>query len=246
MPEGGHPELALDRVEGLVEALRAGRPVEDAAFDSLLPPAIEARSVRHFSSIDASMRAARWLADLGARRVVDVGAGVGKVCLVGALVSDLRFVGLERRKTLVDVARQLAVRLGVAERVKFVKGGLGAIDLADYDGAYVYNPFAEHLSPPDERIDSTVRFGPRRFAKDLEALETMLAEAPVGFRLVTYYRMGGRIDDTYELVHVEQLANARLRLWEKRHATSRDHVWIETDDEHGAVLVKRAATWIPD
>lgn len=245
MPEGSHPELEDDRAERFAEALRAGHVIDDLVFDSLLPPSVAARAAKHFSPLEVSLRAARWLEDLGAKHVVDVGAGVGKVCLVGALATGLRFVGLERRKGLVEVASGLGTRLGVADRVRFVAGGLGAIDLADFDGAYVYNPFAEHFSLPEERIDSTVRFGPRLFANDLERLETMLAEAPLGFRLVTYYRMGGRIDDAYELVHIEAFEHGLLRLWEKRHATTRGHVWIETDDEQGAVLVKREATWLP-
>ncbi|MBI3542695.1 MAG: hypothetical protein HY075_05405 [Deltaproteobacteria bacterium] len=56
-------------------------------------------------------RAAELLTDGRAARVLDVGSGAGKFCLVGALSSKGRFVGIERQRRLVDLSRELAARL---------------------------------------------------------------------------------------------------------------------------------------
>src|ERR1019366_6205983 len=107
------------------EAAGAGVTVkhaEDWAFDSIYPPSIRAISRRYWTPVDVARRAARLLWRAGARRVLDVGSGVGKFVLVAAgAVPEVRFVGVEQRPHLVEVARRAHEQLQL-QNALFVVG----------------------------------------------------------------------------------------------------------------------------
>src|SRR5258708_7840111 len=91
----------------------------DGAFDAVYDDGIRALSEQHWTPVAVAERAARLLALAGARRILDVGAGAGKFCIVGALCTGAEFVGVERREGLVRVARRAASDLR-ASRATFV------------------------------------------------------------------------------------------------------------------------------
>ena len=86
----------------IAAALRALRCPTDCTFDRLLPEALRVVSGEYWTPLRVAVRAACWLEDVGVRSVVDIGAGVGKFCVVAALASNCRFVGLEQRRWLVE------------------------------------------------------------------------------------------------------------------------------------------------
>src|SRR5271165_160023 len=95
---------------------------EDEAFDSIYPPYIQAISRRFWTPVAVARQAARLLYQAGARRVLDVGSGVGKFVLVAAgAVPEMLFVGVEQRAHLVEVARR-AQRQVQQSNVSFVVG----------------------------------------------------------------------------------------------------------------------------
>ena len=69
--------------QAIAEQLAAGLPVSDARFDRLLPPGLVRLAALHFTPVAVALRAAAWLTEDGADQVADLGAGVGKFCLVG-------------------------------------------------------------------------------------------------------------------------------------------------------------------
>jgi predicted RNA methylase len=214
--------------------LGRGGSVPDAVFDTVFPARWRRPSKWYWTPVDVARLAARWLEEYGATAVLDVGSGVGKVCLVGALCTRTRFCGLEQRSELVDVARSAAMSLGVGNGVSFVCGEVGAFDLSAFDAFYFYNPFGENLYSSDGWLDRTVEMSQARFDEDTKLVEEALDALPVGTRMVTYHGMGGRIPDTFALERAERVGTDVLRLWVKRRRYRKTH-YVETS--RGAVPV---------
>ncbi len=71
---------------------------DDALFDAMYPEAIRLVSRRFWTPIAVAQRAAELLRGAGARRILDVGAGLGKFVLAAARAApELDFVGVEQR-----------------------------------------------------------------------------------------------------------------------------------------------------
>ena len=149
-----------------------------------------------------ALEAAAFLADREAsdtpRKIIDVGSGAGKFCIVGALSTDAFFVGAEHRRELTDMARTL-VREHKIERTRFVCKDALEMDWSEFTGAYVFNPFQENVEEA-AKLDDAVSCSPANYKKYVAQLEAKLAKAPTGFRLVTYYGFGGVIPSDYERV----------------------------------------------
>ncbi len=141
--------------------------------------------------------------------MLDIGAGVGKQCAVGALSSRGHWFGIEQHGVMVSTARGLAATLGIADRTTFIHGDAFSIDWADYDGLYLYNPFEISLMQPGSARDRE-----RDVARVQERFESMRA----GTRIAMLHGFGGVMPSSYELVHQERLAGAELDLvlWSKR------------------------------
>lgn len=178
-----------DAARAVAEQLAAGLPVSDARFDRLLPPSLQRLARLHFTPVAVAARAAAWLTAGGAAEVADLGAGVGKFCLVGAATTPARFTGIEVRTGLVQVARDLARRLGLP-RAQFVQGDLRRVPLGRYQAFYLYDPFSESAAEEDERLDPWVPTSDR--AADVATLLARLDEAPPGTRLAMFCGLGGQ------------------------------------------------------
>lgn len=196
-----------------IEALRAGETVEDERFDALLPPWARELSRHHWTPVAVAKRAAELLAVRHGMRVLDVGAGVGKFCLVGASTTGGIFVGVEQRARLVEVARAIAQRCGV-DRCSFVHGNMLDFEWSGFDGLYLFNPFAEQL-PASAPIDEAVPRSARRYRRYVRFVEEKLAEARQRTRLVTYHGFGGRVPPGWRAIVREPCGTDWVELWVK-------------------------------
>jgi SAM-dependent methyltransferase len=188
---------------------------EDAAFDSIYPPSIRAISRRFWTPVDVARRAANLFRQAGARRVLDVGSGVGKFVLVAAgAVPEVSFVGVEQRAHLVDVAKRAQERLRLPNAF-FVVGEATASSWRIFDGFYFFNPFAENLFVDGDQLDDAVELSESRFFRDVLRTERALREAPLGTSVVTYHGMSGRMPACYELSQTTCAGSDWLRLWVK-------------------------------
>jgi SAM-dependent methyltransferase len=194
------------------ETLRAGRFVGDHVFDEVFPESARLVSSVYWTPVRVALRAARLLADRPGSTILDVGAGVGKFCIVAAAARDARVVGVEHRPHLVDIARNAAAQIGV--EVDLHHGTLESHDPTRFDGIYLFNPFAENLSPPQDRLDETVVLSEERFWRDIEITEQFLRDARVGTRVVTYCGWGGGMPAEYHRVLRESRAGT-FELWIK-------------------------------
>jgi SAM-dependent methyltransferase len=206
---------SASRAEALARiaaALRAGEAVTDAAFDALLPKRWRWISDTHWTPLEVCSAAARLLAPSPDAIVLDVGAGVGKLCLAGALSTGASFVGVEQRPHLVQVASALGEELGAAS-ARFVNADAFSLDWRDFTSLYFFNPFAEAIFPQVLRIDATVKQSEEQHAELILRLEDRLAELRPGTRLVVYCGLGCRVPEAFERKSSARLGHNNLELW---------------------------------
>jgi hypothetical protein len=209
----------------IAEALRANGPVHDAEFDELFPVDLRGAATTYFTPVAVARRAAALLVEAGARRVLDVGAGVGKFCLDGACAASVEFVGIEQRARLVEVAREAARQLGVG-RVEFRQGKFESVNPALFDGFYLFNPFAENLFRVEHRLDDSVELTETRYLEDVRRARALLDGAPPEAAAVTYCGFGGQMPRGYRLWASEPHGAGILRLWVRGRAAPRDDALV--------------------
>jgi SAM-dependent methyltransferase len=204
-----HPEAFA-----AVDAIRRGRSASDEEFDRLFPPHIQRASGRFWTPVDVALAAVQLLVTSRSSRILDIGAGVGKLCIVGGLSTGASFMGIERRRALVEIGRDAAERVRL-KTATLIHGELDAVDWQEYDAIYLFNPFEENLREPVEWLDQSVPLSEARFRCDVAVVEEGLRAAPLGTRVVTYYGFGGHFPEGYRLEHVVAAGTDRLHLWVK-------------------------------
>jgi SAM-dependent methyltransferase len=189
---------------------------EDEAFDCQLPRQLQMKSALHLTPAAVAREAAQLLAPQPGMRVLDVGAGPGKFCVLAAHERPgCSFVGVEIRPSLIKVARKLAARTGLAN-VSFVEGDAMELDWSTYDAFYFYNPFGEQLFGRAFRLDRTLALDPSRFLDYVLGARQRLAAARIGTRVVTYHGLGAPTPLGYDRVDTPATGTYRLELWIKR------------------------------
>lgn len=199
-----------------VAALLEGTEVPDWHFDaSLFPPRLGGFVSRcHWTPLVVARRAAALLADGGSPRILDVGSGVGKFCIAGALTTEAWFVGVEQRADLVEAAREAATKCG-AHRALFLHGNVFDVDFSEFDGLYFFNPFLELIEPLEFPIDDAVRISPTRHGEYVSAASRRLSEARPGTRVVTYGGFGGEMPEGFTCALEESCYRDLLTFWIK-------------------------------
>jgi SAM-dependent methyltransferase len=189
-------------------------------FDEVFPLQARWRTNVFWTPVEVAVRAAQLLVDASPNRIgrgttiLDIGSGIGKFCIVAAATVRAHVRGIEHRPRLVEIAREAAAKVGVYP--SFDGSPIDAQEAGSIDGFYLFNPFAENLCRPADRIDGTVSLGPDRFRDDVDATVRLLSKARPGTRVVTYCGFGGELPHGFVRVLREQCAGGRLELWQKR------------------------------
>lgn len=187
----------------------------DDIFDHQLPLRMQMKSPVHFTPVAVAKHAARLLAPRPGMRVLDVGAGPGKFCVVAAReVPTATFVGVELRPHLVEVARTLASQANL-ENVSFIEANAMDLDWSEFDAFYFYNPFAEQLYDLRSAVDRSLTLDPPKFVEYVTGTRQRLSVAPVGTRVVTYHSFGAPAPHGYDLFESHTIGSDRLELWVK-------------------------------
>ena len=199
--------------EVVASHLRRGCEVSDTAFDELYPDAVKRASGVHWTPVRVCVRIVELLRLERGARLLDVGAGAGKFCIVAAAMSGARVRGVERQGALAQIARETARRLDVD--VEIAEGTFDTEDPERFDALYLFNPFTETLVLPGlVREVPADRFG-RRGAEDVAAAERFLEKARTGARVVTFCGFGGAVPVGYARRALEMWDGGKLELWEK-------------------------------
>jgi hypothetical protein len=181
----------------------------DRAFNDLVPTELRHLAQVHWTPVDVAVRAATLLCSRRGTRVLDVGAGIGKVCSVGALSGVGLWCGVEQHESLVHVAGRIARQLGVGARTVFLHDDAFAIDWHEFDALYLYNPFEHSLA--------TAGFGPTTIDGEIQAVRVRdrLSMLRRGTRVVTLQGFGGAMPPSFHLAYHERLVvyGLDLALW---------------------------------
>ena len=188
--------------------------ISEDSFDLIFPERVRIRSLDFWTPVEVARRAAEFLAPEPTARVLDVGSGVGKFCIVGAATTGASFSGVEHRPHLVEIAKRAARRFD-ALRVDFTVGTIEEVEWFNFDAFYLFNPFEENVFATPSALDRSVVLSEARFWADVAFVERRLARLPVGARVATYHGFGGRIPPSYELVAQHPVCGAVLRFWIK-------------------------------
>ena len=221
-------EPSAEEVGRAADALRAGDANADALFDRLLPPALRDVSDDYWTPAPVVRQVAAWLREEGVETIADIGSGAGKFGVATALLTRCRVIGLEHRRSLVTVARDLATRFGVHEQVTFIEGAFGAVPTPAADAYYLFNPFTEYALESAEAASDDITFTRETWRRDVEAMTRFLAALPVGARVVTYNGFGRYPPRTFEQTRVDLSFRGPLRLWTKRAAPPRPRAVTRT------------------
>jgi SAM-dependent methyltransferase len=185
--------------------------VEDEKFDLIYPPQIRRLSSVFWTPVRIAAEAVKLLAVNPDTRVLDIGCGCGKFCLLGASMTDGRFTGVEQRSDLVDAARQAATDLQLAG-VEFLCVNVTDISFADYNAFYLFNPFEENMLH-GHKIDTDVLLSPTLFKRYTNHVAGQLGARPIGTRVVTYMGYADEIPVCFSCEAA--LFNDDLKLWIK-------------------------------
>jgi SAM-dependent methyltransferase len=185
----------------------------DAAFDWLYPRRIQELSKLHWTPMEVAKKSANFLSSGKGKRILDIGSGVGKFCLIGGHhFPETTFYGVEQRKELYNFARSAKERTK-AENVHFINENFTRIDFDDFDHFYFYNSFFENLAE-DGHIDQDIAYSTSLYDYYSRYLFNSLDNRPSGTRLVTFHGLGDEIPPGYDLV--ETTVDFLLRMWIKR------------------------------
>lgn len=184
---------------------------KDTAFDELYPEHIQALSQMHWTSVDIAKKAGNFLAVPNAR-VLDIGSGVGKFCIVsGFFHPETTFCGVEQRSELFRFAEIVKEEANLTN-VHFIHGNLTELDYDDYDHFYFYNSFYENIEP-DSRIDYAVKTSFELYYRYSRFVYEMLDSKPAETRLVTFHGTDRQVPPGYQLVNNSY--SRALKMWIK-------------------------------
>jgi SAM-dependent methyltransferase len=186
---------------------------KDQDFDQVYPEAIGRLSICHWSPVHVCRTAAQLLVVEPGTRVLDIGCGPGKFCIIGATATKGQFTGVEQRGKLARIAQDV-VRKHDVPRVNIVHGNIQDVSFHDFDAFYLFNPFEENILP-SLRIDYDVELEPRLYTDYTAHVQQQLMRMPMATRVVTYCGESTEIPDCYACV--KTAFNEKLKLWVKKH-----------------------------
>lgn len=191
--------------------LKADITVEDEEFDTIFPAQIRTLSAAHFTPIEESIAASRFLAGIPEAKVLDIGSGAGKFCMIGAACTTGHFTGVEQRGNLCAISEQIAADYHLSN-VRFIHSNITDIAFEDYNAFYFFNPFYEHIFR-NGGIDEAITLDKNLYTHYVAYVKEQLGNMPEGTRLVTFHTHAEQIPDTYLARSVSE--DERLVMWEK-------------------------------
>jgi len=186
----------------MIEKLRKNRTILDREFDQIFPHKERNISKRHWSPIIVSTMASEFLCHSNHLNILDIGSGVGKFCLVGAVLNPkCHFFGVDIREKFVDISNGLRSQFSV-QNISFACKDIRQLNMLEYDGIYFFNSFQEQIDDT-ARIDKKSKVSKIEFVKHMQHLFNQLNQMAVGTRLVTYHTPEFFIPNNFRLVKEE-------------------------------------------
>lgn len=199
----------------LIQLIKWDGKSVDSEFDKLLPPLYRSHSQVQWTSVPVARAVASWLQNFHGKRFIDIGSGVGKLCIALRFLSDLKIYGIEQRPHLVQVANEI-IKTNNLQDITIWEKNLLDLNWQDYDIFYLFNPFQEHVAlSPTAVIDNTIPFHRDHYlaytAKVFEELQKM----PRNKVLITFHGYGGKLPKSWALKCSHYIEGGFLSMWVK-------------------------------
>lgn len=191
--------------------LKSGLTVNDEEFDRLYKEHLKKVSEIYFTPVEVAQTAAQFLVSEPGIKVLDIGSGAGKFCMVGAACTQGFFTGVEQRKPLFQHAELLAEKHQLTN-TKFIHANITDIEFKQFDAFYFFNAFHENLFQSDP-IDHSVHLEKSLYRVYSEYVKEQLEHMPAGTRLATYFSFMDEIPSCYSLQSAHY--DRKLKFWEK-------------------------------
>ena len=183
----------------------------DEDFNRIYPDPIRELAREHWTPVEVAKKAADYLVRFPGARILDIGSGAGKFCLVGAASTQGNFTGVEQREHLVQLSTTIATSCRV-KNTQFVCANITEIPFSEYDAFYFFNSFYEHVSS-ERKIDETIEFDSQYYIQYSDYVTRELSSKPPGTRLVTYWTCLWEVPRHFE--RQDSAFNGLLDFWEK-------------------------------
>ncbi len=184
----------------------------DDDFNSIYPLDIQNNSDRHWTPVDVAKTASNYLVQKANCRVLDIGSGVGKFCMVGASHTKGIFHGVEQRRWMVDLSNELAWFYKM-ENVKYFNMNMLNFPIKEYSSFYFFNSFHENIDR-SALIDNTIGASESHYKKYSSYLFDQLQLTRKGSLLATFWVRAEKIPTCF--IQNDSFYGGKLILWEKK------------------------------
>lgn len=195
----------------IIKKLASGIAVEDEEFDTMYSKAFKEISEFHFTPVKVAQVAAQFLVNKPGARVLDIGSGAGKFCMVGAACTQGKFTGIEQRKNLHQLAKKLSRRYQLAN-IENIHSNIIDIDFEAFDAIYYFNAFYENIIQ-NCAIDQEVILDKTFYNLYTQYMREQLNKMPIGTRLATYFSFMDEVPACFKVQATD--FDLKLKLWEK-------------------------------
>lgn len=185
----------------------------DEEFDAVYPLKIQTLSGTHWTPVEVAKLATDFLVQKEGTKVLDIGSGVGKFCLVAAALSSGYITGVEQRESLVRVSNKIAQRYQL-DRAEFIHDNILSINFQNYDAFYFFNSFEENRDHSN-LIDDEVSYSNQLYDDYSNYLYEQFDLLPLETRIATFCSESDIIPESYVMVRAER--KGKLKLWIKKH-----------------------------
>jgi SAM-dependent methyltransferase len=213
LPKGFKKEPFLE--SELIERLRKHEPVQEAEFDAIFPPFYQLQSLVHWSSIEVAREISSWLAPEVGKTIIDIGCGVGKLCVLLNILTGREIHGIEQRQNLVDIANRIILVNGL-ENIHIKQMNMLDLVWDQFDIYYLYNPFQEHIVDDEfGKINSDIEFDKKHYLHYTAEVYRQLRLAKAGKIFISFHGYGGPMPPLWMKTHSENFGSGELAMWIK-------------------------------
>lgn len=200
----------------VIRSLQAGDPINDIDFDQIYPPRVRALSDVQWSSIKVARHVADMIGKDSKDRFIDIGSGVGKLCVLLSLLTKLEIYGVEQREDLFKIAQKVIDENQLA-RIHLSYGNMLSLDWSLYDIFYLYNPFQEHTCGVYEGglIDKNIDLDRKYYAHYISEVFRQMSWLEPGKRVIIFHGYGGIMPPSMKLLESRHVNKGELCLWVK-------------------------------
>jgi hypothetical protein len=183
----------------------------DFEFDTVFRNNFSSISTLHWTPLKVARIASEWLCINSKSKILDIGSGVGKFCIVGALKTNGTYTGVEQRSNLVKISNKVIQQNKIC-KANFINDNFSNINFSEYTAFYLYNPFWENISN-DKLIDNNIPVSQAIFQEYNLILSKKLSTLQPGTLVATYLMRETDIPLCYTIVKYDFERN--LILWKK-------------------------------